>query len=151
MYVNSFIVYALCDARTHQVRYVGCSEIGLSRPLNLSGYKNNAELDAWLRDLRVCGSEPVILVLAQAADIAGLRAAEKYWIGLGRHFGWPLSNKVGFSLDIVEPDALMPKGKRWEMKAWRRDPEVRAALSAARESTRQPARRGKGGGRPKKY
>jgi len=139
MYLNAFIVYALCDARTHQIRYIGCSEVGLARPTDINGYQNNPELTAWLRDLAVCGSEHVILVLAKAADIASLRAAERYWIRLGKHFGWPLLNKQSFTLDIeaVEAAVPMPKGEKWKLRNWRRDPEVRARLAEARASRKR--------------
>lgn len=86
-----------------------------------------------MRDLRVCGSEHVILVLAEVPTVAELRAAEAYWIGLGKHFKWPLLNKVGMP-KRVEPEMLMPEGKRWSAENWRRDPEVRAALARAREN-----------------
>jgi len=143
MYTNAFIVYALCDARTHQIRYVGSSEVGLARPSDIRGYKNNPELTAWLRDLAVCGSEHVILVLAKAADVASLRAAERYWIQLGKHFGWPLLNKQGFTLDIDAVEAAVPPQKRekWKLRHWRNDPEVRARLAEASASRKR--------GRPK--
>ena len=137
MYTNAFIVYALCDERTHQIRYIGCSEMGLSRPMTRRGYKDNRELQAWLHDLDICGSERIILVLATASDIAQLRAAEAFWISLGKRSGWPLLNKAGFSLDIEEPDQPMPKGERWKLKNWRRDPEVKAALARARDGTKR--------------
>jgi hypothetical protein len=156
MYVNAFIVYALCDARTHQIRYIGCSEIGLVRPLNTKGYKNNPEVTDWLRDLRVCGSEHVILVLASPKDIAEMRAAERYWIDQGRRFGWPLLNRAGFTLDIEAVDTYTPPvdNKRRSLREWRRDPEVRSRLAAARESRRRPELQGNRSGlkgRPKKY
>lgn len=132
MHINGFIVYALCDARTHQIRYVGASERGLVRPVGISGYKGHPELHAWLRDLAVCGSEHVVLVLATASTVEQLHAAEAYWIDLGRHFGWPLLNRQG-KPKTLEAEQLLPEGKRWSAKNWRRDPEVRARLAAARE------------------
>lgn len=146
MFINAFIVYALCDARTHQIRYIGSSEVGISRPASHHGYKNNPEVHAWYRDLVVCGSEPIILVLARAKDVGELRAFEAYWIKQGKHWGWPLLNRQGFTLDAVEVEPLVeraqpPKleGRKWQLEEWRRDPEVKAALSAAR--TLRPAAR----------
>lgn len=144
MYTNAFIVYALADARTHQIRYVGSSEIGLARPTNIRGYKEHPTLFAWLHDLTVCGSEHVILVLATAPDLAELRARERYWIEQGKKFGWPLLNRAGFSLDIEPIERVASKEeeapldrKRWALRKWRRDPEVRARLAAARASTKR--------------
>lgn len=145
MYINALIVYALCDARTHQIRYIGSSELGLSRPTNPAGYKSNPDLHRWYRDLVVCGSEPTVLVLSRATDVGQLRSFEAYWIKQGKHWGWPLLNKQGFSLDIEEKEAepvqpktqapaLKPEGRRWSLEQWRRDPSAMAALATARES-----------------
>lgn len=138
MHINAFIVYALCDARTHRIRYIGSSEIGLARPVTTRGYKNHPELYTWLHDLTVCGSEHVVLVLAEARDIAELRAYETFWIGQGKRFGWPLLNRAGFTLDIEakEPDPG-PKSKKWQLRDWRCDPEVKNRLAAARESKKR--------------
>lgn len=129
--MHDFIIYALCDARTHQVRYIGKSERGLVRPLEHQNYSHNPDLAAWLRDLVVSRSEYVVLVLATATSVEQLADLEAHWIATGRYWGWPLCNRT-HRPRTPDAEALIPPGKRWNLQAWRRDPDVRARLAAAR-------------------
>lgn len=133
--MHDFIVYALCDPRTHRIRYIGKSERGLVRPLEHQNYSHNPDLAAWLRDMVASRQEYTVLVLATATSVEQLSELEAHWIATGRYFGWPLANKTGRPR-TPNSDVLIPPGKRWSIRAWRRDPEVRARLAAAK--IRQP-------------
>lgn len=138
-----FIVYALCDPRTHQVRYIGKSEIGLSRPFSNRGYGHNLTLSRWMSDLAATKQDYVVLVLAHAASVQQLAELETFWINLGVKSGWPLANKAG----VEDPDWMpgekrglgpVVPGKKWDVRAWRRDPDVRNALKKARDGKNKP-------------
>jgi hypothetical protein len=148
MNIIDFIVYALCDPRTHQIRYIGKSELGLSRPLTFSGYGKNADLRAWMHDLLVTGQSYVVIVLERATSVMHLSELEAHWIKVGSQAGWPLANKNGLERKILTPEErrqaiqeqqeLMPDNKRWTVKAWRRDPEVQARLKASKINPKRP-------------
>lgn len=129
--MHDFIVYALCDPRTHQIRYIGSSQRGLIRPLQHQNYSHNLDLAAWLRDMIASRQEYTVLVLSVATSVAELLELEKHWIATGRYHGWPLANKTGRARP-PDPEVLIAPGKRWSVRDWRRDPEVRARLAAAK-------------------
>ncbi len=133
--MHDFIVYALCDPRTNQIRYIGKSELGLIRPLDYRKYNHNPVLYAWLRDMLASRQEYTIIVLAVATSVEQLSELETHWIATGRYFGWPLANKTARPRDANQ-DVLIPPGKRWSIAAWRRDPEVKARLKDARRKSK---------------
>jgi len=133
-----FIVYALADSETHQIRYIGASTKGLLRPMQHAEFTHNPDLAAWVHDLLITRRDYVIVTLATAESILQLYELEKHWIAVGVYFKWPLVNRqhVPNRLKKLDPEQLIPPGKRWNVDAWRRDPEVRARLAASRKSTR---------------
>jgi len=89
------IVYGLVDPHTLLVRYVGLSTNGLKRP---NGHRAPSSLrckshkNAWIKTLFDAGLDYTIVVLEVVATKDALPAAERFWIALGRAFGWPLTN-----------------------------------------------------------
>jgi len=135
--MQSFIIYALIDPRTFRVRYIGKSQKGVIRPLSHRSYQHSAALSAWLYDLKACRVEYTTLILAETDDPDYLAGLEAHWINVGFRFGWPLVNKH------VPEDPLKSEtapGKHRALSAWRKDPEVKAALAKARLS-RKPGTR----------
>jgi hypothetical protein len=124
------IVYALVDPRTHQTRYIGKSKNGLARPFSHRAYTHNVKLSAWLRDLDSCQTEYTVLILAHASTDEQLTSLEAHWIGLAHRFGWPLTNGNTPRDVLAEP----PPTRKWDVKAWRRDPEVKNRLAEARKN-----------------
>lgn len=130
----TMIVYALVDPRTSKIRYIGKSTRGMIRPLDHKYYTHSGEIAAWLRDLKACNTTYVVTVLAEALTEEQLAKFEAYWISAGQSFGWPLANKQGISGSSKLPPSPLDPSKRWSAKEWRRDPEVRARLAAAKAS-----------------
>lgn len=134
--ITDFIVYALCDRATHQIRYIGASTKGLARPFAFEGYTHNPALRTWMRNLIVTRDEYVVLVLATAESMTELFELEKRWIRIGAHYDWPLANIHGMpkpppaAPEDLDPAQPMKRGVRFDLRAWRRDPEVRARLAA---------------------
>lgn len=76
-----FIVYGLCDPRSGEVRWVGQSKHGLSRPRSLvskrAAEKCNLGCGKWLRELSSQKLHPTIQVLEECMDVDHLNEAEK--------------------------------------------------------------------------
>ncbi len=95
--MGQFIIYGLTDPRTSEVRYVGLSSKGMSRP-RCHSFPFNLAKDGkthkanWIRGLMDAGLVYGILVLEEAASSDDLPAAERRWIAHGRAQGWPLTN-----------------------------------------------------------
>lgn len=95
--VTKYLIYALIDPRTEQVRYVGQSSCGMKRPrmhsfasvLHKDGHTAKA---CWIRSLQQLGLEYRIAILDMLPEPAGLDELEQYWIARGRASGWPLLN-----------------------------------------------------------
>lgn len=93
---SKFLIYALVDPRTDEVRYIGKSTRGLSRPKDhlklsvLNGsktYKNS-----WILHLLALGLKPKIQILEVFDSDEDLSDAECFWIAQGRGLGWRLTN-----------------------------------------------------------
>lgn len=90
--MHQYLIYGLRDSHTGDIRYVGRSSSGLSRPsrhlqksvlLNDDSHKGN-----WLR--KVAGEVDVVVLEETSAEKIAER--EIWWIAHGREQGWPLTN-----------------------------------------------------------
>lgn len=92
---SKFIIYALIDPRTNEVRYIGKSSTGLRRPERHarpgSLAKDGTWKARWIRKLQAEGATYRIEVLEEV-DRERLSLAEIEWIAKGRALGWPLTN-----------------------------------------------------------
>jgi len=101
----SFLIYALTDPRTDEIRYVGKSSSGLRRPGHHGARsvlsKDHTHKGNWLRGLVAAGLRYGVRVLEKLPAVAALPpterrdamdAAERRWIAHGRAEGWPLTN-----------------------------------------------------------
>lgn len=95
--MSRFIVYALTDPRDGQVRYIGLSSSGLTRPRT---HKDPGRLKRdpgdkadWISGLKEFGLTYGIVVLCALPSAEHLPAAEVFWIAEGRRRGWPLTNR----------------------------------------------------------
>jgi len=95
MHSNHWVIYALTDPRTSEIRYVGVTtmtvRMRLTRHLGEAkrgnpGYKNN-----WVRQLQGEGLRPQTSILEEG-DGEGWAAAEQHWIAHFRHAGVRLTN-----------------------------------------------------------
>ncbi len=87
---------------------------------------------AWLYDLESTRTPYTVLILAEAFTQPQLDMFETHWIALGERFGWPLANKQRPKDKMPEPEE--PLVGRWDIKKWRRDPEVKQKLAEAKKT-----------------
>jgi hypothetical protein len=90
------LVYGLIDPRTNELRYVGKSSRGLSRPnfhRTNAGRCGRTHKHYWLRQLhRETGLVPSVIILATCETEAEAFAAERKLISTFRELGLPLVN-----------------------------------------------------------
>lgn len=87
--IAQFLVYGLRDPRTGEIRYVGLSRRGMSRPLEhmfpAELKKTHTYKQRWVQALiQKHGIVPEIVVLQQFPTEEGLCEAERWWIAQGR-------------------------------------------------------------------
>jgi hypothetical protein len=93
--MSLFLVYALVDPRTQQVRYIGKSCSGMERPRQHAMpcfLRGKTHKENWVRAVLGAGLEPEIRVLEAVSGPEALSEAERAWITHGREAGWPLTN-----------------------------------------------------------
>lgn len=94
--VSKYLVYCLVDPRFNEVRYIGKSSYGLSRPESHGApakLANDRTYKArWIRELQRNGLTYAVEVLEYVQEPSELCAAERYWIMAARANGWRLTN-----------------------------------------------------------
>lgn len=135
-----YLIYALTDPRTKEIRYIGQSTTGLLRPRAHTSPTKLARTSThqvnWIKGLVAAGLKYTITVLEHLAGIDGLDAAEIRWIAYGRECGWPLTNitaggNVGARGRKLTPDQITRLIARNTGRVF--SPETRAKMSAARK------------------
>jgi hypothetical protein len=116
---SQFLVYALIDPRSGEVRYIGKSSCGLKRPKHHWTHKSLRESSDhchnWVRSVLKQRSTPEVEVLEEAcAEL--LNEAEVFWIGYFKMIGANLTNQT-------------PGGDGWSGPV---PLEIRAKISATR-------------------
>lgn len=141
------LIYGLIDPRTNEVRYIGKSTSGMTRPLRhtqpshmrIDSYKTR-----WLRELMASGFYPDILTLEETAR-DDLAAAEREWICNGRALGWPLTNLTDGGDGALNPSPatrakLSAAGKRNKSRTGQPMPDWhRKVISAANKGRKHTA------------
>lgn len=90
-----FLVYGLVDPHTNQLRYVGKSCSGLTRPKwhwTASGLKERTKKSAWVKSVIATGIEPEIEVLEVCTNAQDASDQECFWIEYFRFIGCNLTN-----------------------------------------------------------
>lgn len=87
MILKQHLIYALCDPRTDEVRYIGQSSCGIIRPKQ----RHAARCWSWEENLSVEGLKPVIEILEECS-LDALNDAEIFWISYWRMIGAKLTN-----------------------------------------------------------
>jgi len=94
MSIDNYIIYALIDPHTNEVRYIGRSCSGLKRPREHSCPKNlrtkRTHCVSWIKSLN--GEKPKVDILDIGLDSKHLDSLEQKWISFGKSIGWNLTN-----------------------------------------------------------
>lgn len=157
--MTNALIYGLVDPRTMDVRYVGKAVRGLGRarqhrcPTSL---KAASAKNAWLTELFSASLDYEIVVLEQITEPAkqsefpywkvaefnttALGTAERWWIALGRSFGWSLTNATdgGDGRMGVVQSATEREKHSVALRGRKHTPEHRAKNAAARRGRRRP-------------
>lgn len=107
------MIYGLVDPRSLQIRYVGKSSSGIERPLDHlhpSSLRSSSLKNDWISELKHEGLVFEVTVLEEIntpknqelnplwtnarRKPTALNEAERWWIALGRAFGWNLLNQT---------------------------------------------------------
>lgn len=92
---SKYLIYALVDPRTSEIRYIGKSGIGLARPKNHVSLAQRGEptlKSSWIRLLLSEGTRPVVRVLWEAPSHDGLYELEMFLIAEALKLGMRLTN-----------------------------------------------------------
>jgi hypothetical protein len=91
-----FIIYALIDPRTKEIRYVGKSCYGLGRPRRhaINARSEPTRKAAWILELLAVGLMYEIRVLEHCRSHDDVADAEERWIFTGNRLRWPLTNQA---------------------------------------------------------
>lgn len=118
------IIYLLKDPVTNEIRYVGKSSKGLTRPKKhlLPCYYNNKRMFhfpiyRWIRKLVKKGHLPIIEIFQTFSDSYHLNQAEIYWISYFKSAGSPLLNSTAGGDGVV--------GNKWTEEQKKRLSEQR--------------------------
>src|SRR5579863_6649347 len=85
---HPFIVYALLDPETYDVRYVGKSSSMFVRPKQ----KHSAYCASWIKSLESRGLKPIVRVISAENDHQACVNDEIRWIAFFRSKGADLTN-----------------------------------------------------------
>lgn len=94
--VSKYLIYALSDPTTNQIKYIGQSSRGMVRPRGHfypSNYNQRKTYkDYWIKSLIAKGIMPVIDIIEEFNSKEELNEAEKFWISYFRYIGCILTN-----------------------------------------------------------
>lgn len=92
-----YIIYALQDPITYEIRYIGKSGSGLLRPkahIIPSRLQSCTHKNHWIKSLLKQGLRPIIKVVQELSNFNELNTAEIYWIQYFKDIGCLLTNST---------------------------------------------------------
>lgn len=136
--LRPWLIYALVDPRTDEVRYIGatCRAVRLAEHLH-SAKRHKTHKARWIAGLLEVGMPPVMVALERCAA-ADWVSCERFWIRAFRQLGARLTNHTdgGEGASGVVPGAAtrakLAELARQNHTGRKRSPESRARMSAAR-------------------
>jgi hypothetical protein len=143
--MEKFIVYALVDPRTDQIRYIGKSSVGMERPRShvepgRIANESNLHKARWLQQLVTDGLRPIIRVLQSGQSDDEILQMERDWIARARAEGWPIVNLTDGGegtagcIPSAETRAKMSAAHRGRVFS----PETCAKIAAAKRGKPRP-------------
>lgn len=103
--MSKYIIYALQDPITFEIRYIGKSCSGFKRIKR--HFSNELETDSnthkkhWIKQLKNKGYLPSIIIIQQFQDNINLSKCEYYWINYFKSIGCPLINLVNIEQNTI--------------------------------------------------
>lgn len=135
---SSVSLYALCDPRTHEVRYIGRSIDPARRFRSHLRDRSVSHRTNWITNLRRAGYAPELLLIA-LIDAAYANAYEVALIRRARDLGWRLTNLTvgGEGQIILEPQKeAIRRANRARIWTPESRAKVSATISAVQRGTR---------------
>jgi hypothetical protein len=133
---SPYIVYALIDPRTYDVRYIGKSSSMFKR----ARAKHSAHCWSWIKSLEKEGLVPVIKVLSFEDDHEECLKDEIHWIAFFRKIGADLTNIMDGGEGVTpgtkqSPEAIEKRVAK--LRGRKRDPAIGKKISAALSGRRR--------------
>jgi len=130
MVTSKFIIYALLDPETYDVRYIGKSSSMFKRP----SQKHSAHCACWIKSLENRHLKPVVRVLSFEDDKDECNESEKRWIKFFRESGEDLTNIMdggeGVTFGYKQPKEVIEK-RAASLRGKKRAPEIGEKISKA--------------------
>ena len=124
-------IYALCDPKTNQIRYIGKSQRVKERYSNHLNDKSKTHKVNWINSLKNKGLKPTLIILEELEDNQDWKEREMFWINQGRLNGWDLVNSTDGGDGVTN---LSGEGKIRMLQTWKgrkHKPETLIKLSQA--------------------
>lgn len=133
-------IYAMCDPRTNEIRYIGKTSCSLRQRLcgHLDDSKPTRKKVQWINELRAHGLRPEICLIETLVDcmVEEWMEAECFWIASLKFLGAKLTNENrGGGGPITHSEEARKKISEMG-KARRASAETRAKMSAAQRGRR---------------
>jgi group I intron endonuclease len=137
-------IYALCDPRDGQVRYIGKADDIDRRYKAHLHEQNGTHKRRWIRLLLDVGLAPEIVIIEEVADGVSWKERERYWIAKYRADGARLVNMTDGGDDPPDITGIKRSAETLErMRACnigrKHTPETRQKLSDLKRGKKQPA------------
>lgn len=123
-------IYALCDPKTNNVRYIGKSIRPKARYADHLNDKSKTHKVNWIKSLASKGLKPTMIILQTLSDNEDWQKAEINWIKQAKDNGWDLVNSTDGGDGVLN---ISGEGRERMLKTWKgrkHKPETLLKLSA---------------------
>lgn len=109
-------IYALCDPKTNDIRYIGKSIRPKERYTNHLNDQSKTHKVNWIKSLKKKGLKPTMIILQKLDDNSDWQTAERDWIKQAKENGWNLVNSTDGGDGVLN---LSGEGKERMLKTWK--------------------------------
>lgn len=95
------IIYGLRDPTTDEYKYIGKTNVGISRAKSHLTYSHNLGVNIWINELREKSLSPIIDILENCEEET-LLEKEKFWISFYKNSGCNLLNEINYFGSAIE-------------------------------------------------
>lgn len=101
------MIYGLRDPRNDVYRYIGKTTIGKGRPLRHLTRSHNKDVNMWISELHLLGTEPYVDVIESNIELNDLSEKERYYIAYYSDLYGGLLNRGTNSFDSLTAPAKL--------------------------------------------